>query len=264
MLIPLGFAVDTHVSILSGRLHAVRLHTRTSSFWVVNCYFHPNEKSAVLHSLGAWVSSEGATTSECIVCGDFTGVEFACPEQWNTLIAVAELHDLTGNPPTYHHGDTHSSLHKVLGPLSLFTNNQLSYTVYAESNWVKAGHDTVKVHFRPRAAIISDPAHGWHHTIPTSRFKLSQEESDYRNMNADLAELMMAIERAPVHTFAVLQTTIWSWRHSLSPTIPRTADHCFQLLRKRILQSEPLVWIPTQQLNSLRQQLPGFSRVSSK
>ena len=32
MLIPLGFTVTTHVTILEGRLHAVRLDTRTSSF----------------------------------------------------------------------------------------------------------------------------------------------------------------------------------------------------------------------------------------
>ena len=258
MLIPLGFTITTHVTILEGRLHAVQLCTRTSSFWVINCYFHPNEKRTVLQSLVDWIGSESAIASECLVCGDFNGVEATCPDQWNTLVSVAELHDLTGNRATYHHGDTHSSLDKILGPVSLFANNQLSYTVHAESHWYKAGHDTIKIHFRPRAAIISHSAHGWHHTIPTSKFKLSQESSDYRQMNADLADLMMAIERTPIHTFAILQTIIWSWWHSLPPTAPRTTDYSYHLLRKKAGTAEPLVWVPMQQLHSLRNQLPGF------
>ena len=140
MLIPLGFTVVTHVTILEGRLHAVRLDTRTSSFWIINCYFHPQEKRTVLQSLVDWISNEPATTSESIICGDFNGVESVCTDLWNTLVSAAELHDLTGSRATYHHGDTHSPLDKVLGPVTLFANNQLSYMVYSESHWHHAGH----------------------------------------------------------------------------------------------------------------------------
>ena len=261
MLIPLGFSVTSHVTIVEGRLHAVRLDTRTSSFWIINCYFHPQEKRIVLQSLVDWISNEPATASESLICGDFNGVEMVCSDLWNTLISLAELHELTGSRATYHHGDTHSPLDKVLGPVHLFANNQLSYIVYAESHWHHAGHDTIKIHFRPRAAIVSNPAYGWHHTIPTSKFKLSQETSDYRQMNADLADLMMAIERTPGHTFAILQSIIWSWWHSLSPTSSRTIEHSYQLLRKKAGAVEPLVWVPLQQLNSLRNQLPGFKEL---
>ena len=86
MLIPLGFAITKHASIHEGRAHAVQLHTRTSSFWVINCYFHPQEKRDVLQSLLDWINSGSATASECIVCGDFNGVESTCPDQWSTLV----------------------------------------------------------------------------------------------------------------------------------------------------------------------------------
>ena len=153
------------------------------------------------------------------------------------------------------------TLDKVLGPLSMFSNNHLSYSVFTESNWIRAGHDTVKVQLRPRAAIISSTAHGWHTTIPTSRFKLSVVEGDYRTQNADLADLLQAIDRAPMHTFPVLQTIMWSWWHSLPPLTPRNSRFSFLLIRKKLSQTEPLVWVTIQQIISFCQALPELQEL---
>ena len=109
----------------------------------------------------------------------------------------------------------------------MFASNQLQFEAYTESQWIKAGHDKLKVALCPRAAIISSPHHGWHATIPTSGFKLSDAQSDYRDMNEDLADLQLMLSRCIYPTFSQLQTILWGWWHSLTPATSRTGTFSF-------------------------------------
>ena len=100
------------------------------------------------------------------LCGDFNQADVTHKDQWDRIIQSADLHDLTTGVSTYHHQEVHSELDKVLSPLELISSNHLHFTIRTECHWVKAGHDTVKVSFRPRAALEVEPHHSFHLTLP--------------------------------------------------------------------------------------------------
>ena len=116
------------------------------------------------------------------------------------------MHDLTSEINTYHHGDTHSKLDRVLGPISLLSNNHLHYTVSTETHWSKAGHDTVKVALRPRAAIEVSKQNPWHLTIPTSAFKLADAKSEYRQLDHGITDLRLQLAGCAVPTLYNMQS----------------------------------------------------------
>ena len=201
ILVPLGFSMLQHVVILESRIHAVLLQSRTVTFWIINCYFHPLEKGDSLRALQSWIGSEACSEYQVIMCGDFNQADVTHKEQWDRIVQSADLHDLTSGVSTYHHQEVHSELDKVLSPLELISSNHLHFTIRTESHWVKAGHDTVKVSFRPRAALEVEPHHSFHLTIPTSVFKLADAHRDYRNQDVNLADLQLMLSRCPHPTF---------------------------------------------------------------
>ena len=48
MLIPLEFELYKYMEIAQGLIHVVLLATRISTFYVVNCDFHPIQKGTIL------------------------------------------------------------------------------------------------------------------------------------------------------------------------------------------------------------------------
>ena len=128
-LIALGYSLLKHVVILQGRIHAVLFQTRIMTFWVINCYFHPLERSQSLTTLSEWIDSDKVGEHQVIVCGDFNQAEIANKALWDHLLQSADLHDLTAGIQTYHHIDVRSEHYKVLGPLELFSSNQLHFSV---------------------------------------------------------------------------------------------------------------------------------------
>ena len=75
ILLPLGFGLIKHEVILAGRIHAALLQTRTVTFWVINCYIHPQEKKESLVTLCTWVSSGMVGEHQMIVCDQPTWVD---------------------------------------------------------------------------------------------------------------------------------------------------------------------------------------------
>ena len=93
MLVPLGFSLLKHVVIQVNRIHAVLLQSRTVTFWVVNCYFHPLEKRESLLALKSWVTSDAGAEYQIIMCGDFNPAENTHKDLWVQVLQNADLHD---------------------------------------------------------------------------------------------------------------------------------------------------------------------------
>ena len=263
ILIPLGFNLLQHVVILESRIHAVLLQSRTVTFWIINCYLHPLEKGDSLRALQSWIGSEACLEHQIIMCGDFNQADVTHKEQWDRIVQSADLHDLTSGVSTYHHQEVHSELDKVLSPLELISSNHLHFTIRTESHWVKAGHDTVKVSFRPRAALEVEPHHCFHLTIPTSVFKLADAHRDYRNQDVNLADLQLMLSRCPHPTFYNLQSIYWKWWHSMDSEDTRPRISSFLLLRKRLERGDSLIWVTEEQIRSFRRHLPGYTALDS-
>ena len=263
ILFPLGFSMLQHVVILESRIHAVLLQSRTVTFWIVNCYLHPLEKGDSLRALQSWIGSDSCSKYQIIMCGDFNQADVTHKDQWDRIIQSADLHDLTTGVSTYHHQEVHSELDKVLSPLELISSNHLHFTIRTECHWVKAGHDTVKVSFRPRAALEVEPHHSFHLTLPTSVFKLADAHMDYRNQDVNLADLQLMLSRCPHPTFYGLQSIFWKWWHSMDNEDTKPRISSFLLLRKKLERGQALIWATEEQISSFRRHLPGYMALDS-
>ena len=215
IFVPLNFEVKSWIEILPGKIIAAKLHTRTSEFWIVSIYLHPNSRVHDLSSLREWLIKTDDSIPK-FLAGDFNNVH--CDgdgRNWEAVLNNNDLEDLCEDIQTFVHPHGLSCLDKIIAPADPIQKGYSSFNIYLEQQFVLQGHFIVKACFNHRASVEDSPDHPIHNTIPTDVFiqkSRNVHENNMSNFSAiNIDRLVSKLFAIPNPNLWNLQGAIWSW-----------------------------------------------------
>ena len=219
VILPVGYEVVTHQTILPGQILAVQARTRGAKIRIVSVYLHPDNVRNNMQALTKYLRTIDLR-EWTILTGDFNRADEQCSKQWHEFTEEYGFTDSHPTLPTFRAATTESCLDRILYPTAFLQNLQLRSNTSVR--WVgdKLRHGIVTLRLKHKSTVPPDPKLPQHHTIPPYIFRPGMEGPVLnRQAIEEIQDLERRIIQEPkqAHTTESLTALYWAWWRTLTP-----------------------------------------------
>ena len=203
VLVPPGYVLKESQDLVQGRAVAALIADRTSQYYIVSVYLHPDK---VRQDLAALLRAlEGLTRSDtCIIlAGDFNRADERCAGEWDSFLEAVHVYDVFPSLGTYRHPRGLSPLDRCLVPNDWVSSARWNPALSAMEPRGAQGHLILKVQVRLKPCVLNNPLDPKHVTIPSNTFMPGKDGAAPRDISS-LYGLVRLLHRQHYELFAAL------------------------------------------------------------
>ena len=236
VLVPPGYVLKDSHNLVQGRAVAALIADRTSQYYIVSVYLHPDKVRQDLAALLQALQGLACSDARIILAGDFNRADERCTGEWDSFLEALHVYDVFPSLGTYRHPRGLSPLDRCLVPNDWVSSARWNPSLCAIEPRGAQGHLILKMQVRLKPCVLNDPLDPKHATIPSNTFMPGKDGVAPRDTSS-LYGLVRLLHRQHYELFAelpqrdgfVLQDPRHSNKHnsSLEYVIPnRSEDYC--------------------------------------
>ena len=116
VLVPPGYVLKESQDLVKGRAVAALIADRTSQYYIVSVYLHPDKVRQDLAALLRALEGLNRSDTRIILTGDFNRADERCAGEWNSFLEALHVFDVFPSLGTYRHPRGLSPLDRCLVP----------------------------------------------------------------------------------------------------------------------------------------------------
>ena len=158
IIMPVGYEVLTHQTILPGQILAAQVQLKGARIRIISVYLHPDNVQENLQALIKYLNTIDLR-DWTILAGDFNRADEQCSKLWHQL---TEEYGLTDSHPTlltFRTAHSESCLDRILLPTAFLQNLHLRHSTCARSPWARHYQTQAQINCPPRPQATQTPYH---------------------------------------------------------------------------------------------------------
>ena len=159
IILPVGYEVLTHQTILPGQILAAQVQLKGAKIRIISVYLHPDNVQENLQVLIKYLNTIDLR-DWTILAGDFNRADEQCSKLWHQLTEEYGLTDSHPTLPTFRTAHSESCLDRILLPTAFSQNLHLRHSTCAR--WIGA-----KLRHGLKHNSTVPPTPGYPNTIPS-------------------------------------------------------------------------------------------------
>ena len=201
VLVPPGYVLKDSHNLVPGRAVAALIADRTSQYYIVSVYLHPDRVRQDLAALCQALQSLTGPDSRIIFAGDFNRADERCVEAWDSFLEDLHVYDVFPSLGTFRHPRGLSPLDRCLVPNDWVSSARWNPSLSAIEPRGAQGHLILKMQVRLRPCVLNSPSDPKHATIPSNTFMPGKDGSAPRDISS-LYGLVRLLHRQHNELFA--------------------------------------------------------------
>ena len=165
VLVPPGYVLKDSHELVKGKAIAALIADRTSLFYVVSVYLHPDRVRQDLTALLRAVEGLNRADTRIILAGDFNRADERCAGEWNSFLDAVQVFDVFPSLGTYRHPRGLSPLDRCLVPNDWVSSARWNPALCAIEPRGAQGHLILKLHVRLKPCVLNNPYDPKHDTF---------------------------------------------------------------------------------------------------
>ena len=113
---PPGYVLKDSHNLVQGRAVAALIADRTSQYYIVSVYLHPDKVRQDLAALLQALQSLAFSDARIILAGDFNRADERCAGEWDSFLEALHVYDVFPSLGTFRHPRGLSPLDRCLVP----------------------------------------------------------------------------------------------------------------------------------------------------
>ena len=170
VLVPPGYVLQESHELVKGRAVAALIADRTSQYYVVSVYLHPDKVRQDLAALRRAIEGLNRADTRMILTGDCNRADERCTGEWSSFVEALQVFDVYPSLGTYRHPGGLSPLDRCLVPNDWVSSARWNPALCAIEPRGAQGHLILKLHVRLKACVLNNPYDPKHVTIPSNTF----------------------------------------------------------------------------------------------
>ena len=193
ILLPPGWKADKVHELVPSKGLALLVRDRTTQFYLVSVYLHPESKKRDLEKLmQEWARLE-KDTSRVIFAGDFNRVDEMHTALWNAFLTATSCVDIDPKLVTYYSQSTTSPLDRCLVPAEWISSASWNPAIRTLHPISSTGHKILRVSMQLKPSVVNNPKDPKHEVLPTDLFMPGKHPNVAKQ--ADIQALVRLIHR---------------------------------------------------------------------
>ena len=235
VLVPPGYVLKDSHNLVQGRAVAALIADRTSQYYIVSVYLHPDKVRLDLAALLQALQSLACSDARIILAGDFNRADERRAGEWDSFLEALHVYDVFPSLGTFRQPRGLSPLDRCLVPNDWVSSARWNPSLCAIEPRGAQGHLILKMQVRLKPCVLNGPFDPKHATIPSNTFMPGKDGVAPRDISS-LYGLVRLLHRQHNELFAelprrdgfVLQDPHHSNEHisSLEYVIPNRSDEC--------------------------------------
>ena len=201
VLVPPGYVLKDSHNLVPGRAVAALIADRTSQYYIVSVYLHPDRVRQDLAALCQALQSLTGPDSRIILAGDFNRADERCVEAWDSFLEDLHVYDVFPSLGTFRHPRGLSPLDRCLVPNDWVSSARWNPSLSAIEPRGAQGHLILKMQVRLKPCVLNSPSDPKHATIPSNTFMPGKDGSAPRDISS-LYGLVRLLHRQHNELFA--------------------------------------------------------------
>ena len=194
ILLPPGWKADkVHQLVPAKGLALSIVRDRSTQFYLVSVYLHPDSKKRDLEKLMQEWSRLEKDTARVIFVGDFNRVDETHPTLWNAFLTATSCVDIDPKLITYYSQATASPLDRCLLPAEWISSASWNPAIRTLHPISSTGHKILRVSMQLKPSIVNNPKDPKHEVLPTDLFMPGKHPNVAKQ--ADIQALVRLIHR---------------------------------------------------------------------
>ena len=194
VLVPPGYVLKDSHNLVQGRAVAALIADRTSQYYIVSVYLHPDALCQALQGLAC-------PDSRIILAGDFNRADERCAGAWDSFLEDLHVYDVFPSLGTFRHPRGLSPLDRCLVPNDWVSSARWNPSLSAIEPRGAQGHLILKMQVRLKPCVLNSPSDPKHATIPSNTFMPGKDGSTPRDISS-LYGLVRLLHRQHNELFA--------------------------------------------------------------
>ena len=201
VLVPPGYVLKDSHNLVPGRAVAALIADRTSQYYIVSVYLHPDRVRQDLAALCQALQGLTGPDSRIILAGDFNRADERCVEAWDSFLEDFHVYDVFPSLGTFRHPRGLSPLDRCLVPNDWVSSARWNPSLSAIEPRGAQGHLILKMQVRLKPCVLNSPSDPKHATIPSNTFMPGKDGSTPRDISS-LYGLVRLLHRQHNELFA--------------------------------------------------------------
>ena len=203
VLVPPGYVLKESQELVKGRAVAALIADRTSQYYIVSVYLHPDRVRQDLAALLRAVEGLNRADTRIILTGGFNRADERCTGEWSSFLEALQVFDVFPSLGTYRHPRGLSPLDRCLVPNDWVSSARWNPALCAIEPRGAQGHLILKLHVRLKPCVLNNPFDPKHVTIPSNTFMPGKDGAVPRDISS-LYGLVRLLHRQHFELFAAL------------------------------------------------------------
>ena len=201
VLVPPGYVLKDSHNLVQGRAVAALIADRTSQYYIVSVYLHPDRVRQDLAALCQALQGLACPDSRIILAGDFNRADERCAGAWDSFLEDLHVYDVFPSLRTFRHPRGLSPLDRCLVPNDWVSSARWNPSLSAIEPRGAQGHLILKMQVRLKPCVLNSPSDPKHATIPSNTFMPGKDGSTPRDISS-LYGLVRLLHRQHLELFA--------------------------------------------------------------
>ena len=205
VLVPPGYVLKDSHNLVQGRAVAALIADRTSQYYIVSVYLHPDKVRQDLAALLQALQGLASPDARIILAGDFNRADERCAGAWDSFLEILHVYDVFPSLGTFRHPRGLSPLDRCLVPNDWVSSARWNPSLCAIEPRGAQGHLILKMQVRLKPCVLNSPSDPKHATIPSNTFMPGKDGSTPRDISS-LYGLVRLLHRQHNELFADTST----------------------------------------------------------
>ena len=184
VLVPPGYVLKDSHNLVQGRAVAALIADRTSQYYIVSVYLHPDRVRQDLAALCQALQGLACPDSRIILAGDFNRADERCAGAWDSFLEDLHVYDVFPSLGTFRHPRGLSPLDRCLVPNDWVSSARWNPSLSAIEPRGAQGHLILKMQVRLKPCVLNSPSDPKHATIPSNTFMPGKDGSTPRDISS--------------------------------------------------------------------------------
>ena len=184
VLVPPGYVLKDSHNLVQGRAVAALIADRTSQYYIVSVYLHPDKVRQDLAALLQALHGLASPDARIILAGDFNRADERCAGAWDSFLEILHVYDVFPSLGTFRHPRGLSPLDRCLVPNDWVSSARWNPSLCAIEPRGAQGHLILKMQVRLKPCVLNSPSDPKHATIPSNTFMPGKDGSTPRDISS--------------------------------------------------------------------------------
>ena len=184
VLVPPGYVLKDSHNLVQGRAVAALIADRTSQYYIVSVYLHPDKVRQDLAALLQALQGLASPDARIILAGDFNRADERCAGAWDSFLEILHVYDVFPSLGTFRHPRGLSPLDRCLVPNDWVSSARWNPSLCAIEPRGAQGHLILKMQVRLKPCVLNSPSDPKHATIPSNTFMPGKDGSTPRDISS--------------------------------------------------------------------------------